>query len=238
MTNIVKAIEKEKEYLSYRMKNEEPFHLVDAVRECGFETLDKYFKAKKEYEFSKIKFSYIEKKPAECIEEVLRMIATQIVGVLFVDSEETFVFNGTAEYNKEYCQEHNIPVFPIQTAGGTIVCTAGDFSFGICCVSKMGIDAQTILSNIKNILQGYTKEIVLVDGNDILIDGKKVLGSAVYNKNNMFMFVAHVSFSDKKNLISHICTTTKVGKTVGYIDCINRDVFKQEVSKWLRVHSI
>lgn len=47
MGDIVKAIEKEKEYLEYRKQGKEPFHLVDAIKECGFESLDEYFEEKK-----------------------------------------------------------------------------------------------------------------------------------------------------------------------------------------------
>ena len=63
--DIVKAIEKEQEYLFYRRNGDEPFHLVDAIKECGFDTLEEYFAAKKEYGFNHLSFAYIEKTPAD-----------------------------------------------------------------------------------------------------------------------------------------------------------------------------
>ena len=52
MRDILEAIQKEKEYLSFRMKDEEPYHLVDAVKEYGYNSLDEYFAAKRRYEIS------------------------------------------------------------------------------------------------------------------------------------------------------------------------------------------
>ena len=235
MGDIVKAIEKEKEYISYRMKGEEPFHLVDAVNECGFADLTDYFEVKRKYDFKQMKFEFIEKKPSECIQEVFRMMAAKVTGVLFVDSDSTFVFNGTANYNQDYCTKENIPVFPIGTNGGTIVCTDGDFSIGICFPTSAGLNYADILKAIKDILQKHTERIVTVNGNDVLVDKMKVLGSAHYDGNDVFMFVAHLSFSDKAELISNICTTTKIGKDVGSIDFMTRTDFKQGVSEWLKL---
>ena len=235
MADIVKAIEKEKDYLAYKMQGQEPFHLIDAIKKCGFKSLNEYFSAKSEFEFSQAAFKYIERQPVECISEVLNMIDTKTQGVLFVDSNETFVFNGTANYNKQYCNDHNIPVYPIYTGGGTIVSTSTDFSVGICYKNCLHVNSQYMLENIKTILQKYTTDELTINGNDILVDSKKVLGSACYAYNDMFMFVAHVSFSDKSELISNICITDKVGKEVGFINFITREEFKQEVRAWLQV---
>ena len=132
MADILKAIEKEKEYLNYRRKGEEPFHLIDAVKECGFATLTDYFKAKTEYNFNKLVFSYIEKSPAECIDYFFKMMDAKETGVVFIDSNEAFVFSGESKpYDEEYCLKNNIPVYPLYTAGGAIVSTNGDFSIGL-----------------------------------------------------------------------------------------------------------
>ena len=132
MSDIVKAIAKEKEYLAYRRKGEEPFHLVDAVKECGFDSLTDYFKAKTEYNFDKLNFAYIEKTPAECIDYFFHMMSTKETGVVFIDSNETFVFSGESKpYNADFCEANNIPIYPLYTIGGAIVSTPGDFSIGI-----------------------------------------------------------------------------------------------------------
>ena len=232
MSKLLQAMVCERTYLKYRMRDEEPFHLVDKIQELGYSSLEEYFSEKMVYEFGKIVFEYIEKQPAECIAEVLRMINEKVIGVLFVDTDSSFIFQGAGcDFNEDYCAENNIPVYPIYTKGGCIVSSAGDFSFGICLPSDCGIDRRYILENVRTILSKYS-DSVIVSGNDILIDNKKVLGSATYMQNGMFMFVAHVSFVDSSDVITNVCTKTS-GKDVGYICDVTRDAFKQEVKTWL-----
>lgn len=241
MNDIVKAIEVEQTYLKYRMKGEEPFHLIDAVKEHGFESLGQYFKEKKAHQFDKLEFAFIEQPMPGGVAEIFKMIATNKSGVLFVDWEETFVvcgIRGLEEYNKQYCEENGITAFPLYTGGGTIVGSKGDFSFGICCPANMGIDAEFILNGVTNILQKHTAKVVSVNGNDILVNGCKICGSASYQNDHVFMHIMHFSFDDWSDLISQICTTSKVSKPVSYVDFMSRAEFKQEVAEWLRVYSI
>ena len=112
MTNIVRAIEKEKEYLAHRMKGEEPFHFADAIKEFGYETLEHYFAEKQDYEFGQLDFVLDNVPPNKAIAEIFRMMEARETKVLFVASEETFVFSGIGkEFNQEYCVENNIPIY-------------------------------------------------------------------------------------------------------------------------------
>lgn len=238
MGDIVKAIEVEKEYLEYRMKGEEPFHLVDKIKECGFETLAKYFEDKSKYEFKYLTFEVIETTPFEAIAEVLETIAKKKTAVLFADTESTLVWNGEgSEFNEEYCIENSIPVLPLQTKGGTIVSTAGDLNIGICVPETLGKNSRLILSGFVDIFRKHTDKEVIVDGNDILIDGFKVLGSSIYNANGMFMFITPVSLSEKSDLIETICLK-KSGKIQKHIEFMDSETLKREVSEWLQVRSI
>lgn len=233
MTNIVKAIEKEKEYLSYRMKGEEPFHLVDAVKDCGFESLEDYFKAKKNHEFTNLSFEVIETTPAKAIEDVMNAIAERKTAVLFANTECTLVWNGNnGTFNETYCDECGIPIYPLQTGGGTIVSTAGDLNIGICVPQSFGIDLQFVLSRFADIFRKYTNKTVVVNGNDVLIDGFKVLGSSTYNRNGMFMFITPVSLSEKSELIESICHKHSAKQPI-HIDFMTAELLRREVSKWL-----
>lgn len=232
MSRLTQAMEVEKIYLAHRMKGEEPFHLVDKITELGFSSLAEYFAEKKDYLFDSLNFAYINKSPAECIEEVLRMIEDKVTGVLFVDTEEHFIFCGNGcEYDVEYCGANGVSVYPIFTNGGCIVSSPGDFSVGICFPDNVDVGVPYILEHIADIL-GRHMDGVEVSGNDVLIGGRKVLGSASYNQNGMFMFVAHVSFTDSSALVEKICKKEAV-KEPWYIDGMSREEFKQEVSEWL-----
>lgn len=237
MSDIVKAIEKEKEYLSHRMKNEEPFHLVDAIKEYGFNSLDEYFKAKKVYEFSNLTFEVVKTAPAQAITDVLKVIKEKKTAILFADTVHTLVWNGNnSQFNEGYCDKCSIPIYQLQTSGGTIVSTAGDLNIGICVPQSIGISSEDILEGFVSIFRKYTDKPVEVDRNDILIDGYKVMGSSTYNANGMFMFITPVSLTEKSALIENICVKHS-NKVPTHADFITAEVLKQEVLKWLRVQS-
>lgn len=235
MSDIVKAIEKEQEYLSCRMKNKEPFHLVDAVKECGFDSLTDYFSAKTEHEFDSLHFSFVIKKPSKCIDYFFQMMDSKDTGVVFIESDETFVFSGESKpYDAEYCESNNIPVFPLYTRGGAIVSTLGDFSIGICFPEEVGADVRFILEKLKGIFSDYMDN-VSVNGNDILLNGEKICGSIMYHQNGMKCFAAHFSFKDNSELIEKICNISGSTKTPSFINGLTVAMFKKELSEWLRV---
>ena len=203
--DIVKAIEKEQEYLSYRRNGEEHFHLVDAIKECGFDSLEEYFTAKRVYQFARLEFTYTEKAPSECIDYFFRMMDAQETGVVFIDSNETFVFSGESKpYDEEYCAANNIPVYPLYTRGGAIVSTAGDFSIGICMPDSVCCEVGYILEGLKALMLPFMPTVEVV-GNDLMVDGGKICGSVGYRQNGMFCFAAHFSFNDNSELIQKIC---------------------------------
>lgn len=238
MADIVKAIEKEKEYLSYRKKGEEPFHLIDAVRECGFDSLDAYYNSKADYEFSQLSFELIVTTTDRAIADVMTVLHDKRTAVLFADTENTIIWNGVnSRFNESYCEECGIPVYPLQTNGGTIVSTKGDLNIGICVPETVTMNPLYILDGLANILRKHTNKTVIIDGNDILVDGYKVMGSSHYKLNQMFMFITPVSLTEKSELISIICEKHS-NKEPMHIDFLNKETLKQEVLTWLKTVSI
>jgi lipoate-protein ligase A len=236
MKDIVGAMAKEREYLSFRMKGEEPYHFVDAVKEYGFESLEEYFNAKKDYEFSQLKFEVFEAQTESAVKDVITILKAKKTAVLFVPTDKTVIWNGNqGEYDASYCEKCNIPIYFLGTSGGTIVTTEGDINIGICYPKTVRINERFILDKIADILRKYTYKPVEVVGNDVLAGGVKVIGSSVYVENGQFMFVAVVSMTDKSELIQSICKKHSE-KQPGYIDFMNKHKFREEVEKWLRVN--
>lgn len=236
MKDLEKAMAEEQLYLEDRMKNIDT-SLIDRLAPYGYDTLKEYFTDKREHKFSRIEFNFVEEPMPNGVSEIFKMINTNKPGILFVDWEDTYVVcgsQGLEEFNREYCDAHNITFFPLYTNGGTIVGSVGDFSFGICCPKNVVRSSQYILDNVVAILQKYTVAKIEVNGNDIVADGNKICGSATYARGDVMMTIMHFSFNDWSDLISNICLTTKQSKPVGHVDFMTRDQFKKEVLKWLQ----
>ena len=238
MTDIIGAMRKEREYLSFRMKGEEPYHFVDAVREFGFEGIEEFFDAKRDYEFSQLNFDIIDTTPERAIADVLNCIEKKKTAMLFTVTDKTLVWNGNnSEFNESYCEECGIPIYPLYTGGGTIVSTPGDLNIGICYPEKSDLDSSYILNRFAESFKKYTKKTVTVQGNDVLVDGIKVLGSSAYRQNGMFVFITPVSLSEKTELISEICLKHST-KQPGHIDFMDAEMLRGEVMGWQKEYSI
>lgn len=235
MKDLQGAMAEEKLYVADRMKQINT-SLIERIKSFGYETLEEYFEEKRNFLYLQTEFNLVEEPMPNGVAEIFKMVNSNKAGILFVDWEDTYVVcanQGLKEFNKQYCEENNIKFFPLYTGGGTIVGSKGDFSFGICYPKNIANDSSHALNGVKDILQKHTDRTVSVNGNDILVDGNKICGSATYSKDDVFMVIMHFSFNDWSELISKICLTSKTGKPVGYVDFMTREEFKKEVLEWL-----
>ena len=233
--DIIGAINKEREYLSFRVKGEQPYQFADAVKEYGFNSLKEYFDAKRDYEFSQLRFEVIDTTPEKAIADVMATMEEKKTAVLFAVTDKTLVWNGNqGEYNASYCEECGIPIYPLYTGGGTIVSTPGDLNIGICFPKIAGMSSEYLLEGFARIFRKYTYKLVEVNGNDVLVGGIKVLGSSGYEKNGQVVFITPVSMSDKSQLICEICKKHST-KQPGHIDFMTSEQLREEVEAWLKL---
>ena len=236
MIDIVKAIEMERKYLEDVIRGERTFHLVDAIKECGFKSLEEYSDIKKKYQFRQLKFTVKNITQEEVASELATVFENGTVGLWLCDHPKICVFggfHGLKDFNEEYCIENDITVYPYLSNGGIIVHQAGDFTYGISCPEDIQVGAEYVLNRTRHMLQKHTNKKVTVVGNDILVNGLKVCGSTIYNKNGLFLILVYFSFNDKTELINTICNKKSVKKP-GYIDFMTRDELRREVLAWIK----
>lgn len=235
--DIVKAIEKEKEYLAYREKGEQPYALVDAVNEYGFDELSDYFSAKREYLLGQLTFKEWGAAPEDTVATFFEMMESGEPGFGISFIEKTFVWGGGSKpINKDAAEEFDVPIYSLETVGGSTVASPGDMSFGICVPTSLNVDMNFFLVKLKKIMSKYISNVEVIN-NDILIDGKKVCGATRYYHGNVFCFIAHFSFNSNPELIDAICMTDKSlsVKTPGYIKGMSREDLSKEIRLWLKV---
>jgi hypothetical protein len=202
MTDIAKAIEKEREYISFRMKNEEPFHLIDAVRECGFESLEDYFAAKQRYQLGKM--NIVKFKSREAVDTIKRFIANQEQAVAYcVHDENSVLVSGTSEIDRDFCEETGYKVFETQHSGGAVVVNEGDVS-----VILFGEIGNSIMLDFASYLIDRYREKGLnavLEGNDVLVDGYKISGLSATPYGSIQYSTIHIGVNTNLDHIKAIC---------------------------------
>ena len=236
MNKIEQGIEINNQHI-YNVINQIPEEIsfYEQIVNLGFKDLEDFFEQKKEYEMQQfLKGKVFVTNPIDG----LQLIQNKNFGIISVDDNYTFVYKGNnkKEINMEYCQQNNIPVYNYGTFGGAVVVSPGDYNIGVILPSTIEVNSNFFLNNIDLILKKYF-ENVKVDNNDILIDNKKVLGSANFGNEEYFFFVAQISFSDKTELIQSICgDIDENGKQPGYINpnILSSNQLKEELLIWLQ----
>lgn len=183
-------------------------------------------------------FTLTEIKESEMVAAIQEALKERKTGVWFVNEIADGVLNcnqGARRYDADYCDENDIPVLKLNVGGGSIVKGSEDFMMAIACQRRFRVTVAGILENIRNVLQNHTDRAVTVNGNDILVDGVKVSGTASWVNADTIMIGSYFSFSDKSALIREICPLPRTGKVPGYIDFVTREEFKKAIASWLQV---
>lgn len=121
-----------------------------------------------------------------------------------------------------------------ENSNGPVLSASGDLRIYL--ILKKNKDVQIsyhyFLIKLMDYLDNYFDDIS-ISNNDILIDGKKVIGGAAIEHSGMQIFVFQINFINKENEISKICNLKK--KRPGYIDSniVTAEQIKDEFLSWL-----
>ena len=121
---------------------------------------------------------------------------------------------GGADFNREYCREHDIGTVPLGNSGGTIVSNTGDLNVAIICPAKQ----EDVGGKVQETLAAYLQNRGLnatVDKNDVLIDGKKFCGIGTLTKNGMRLTGIFIAMKDSTDLVKIVCKKPMVKKPTG-----------------------
>lgn len=143
----------------------------------------------------------------EAVDLVTNMIKTQKEGCVYCISDEPCAIIGyNNDANFEEIKKRNIRFGKINHQGGTIIASPGDIQIGILTKGYTGHEYRNNIINdiVKKIKENnYDAKVV---GNDILINGKKVIGFGSRMFGNILFTAIQVSININLNLIKAICT--------------------------------
>jgi len=109
------------------------------------------------------------------------------------------------EVNLEYIKKKNIPVFKRFTGGGTVYHDQGNLNITFCKEKENILFSKYILEEARGIteiilkgIKEFCKNCEVKERNSIFLEKKKILGSAIAQKNNKFFY--HASLLINSNL--------------------------------------
>ena len=233
MKDLINAMEEEKRYVADRQHNINT-SLPDRLVPYGYENLTEYFNDKKEYLFNQWIPDVIYIDVSTLTTELEKAVREEKYGIYISTSNGLYAFHGDDDIDYELCKELDVCVAELYHQGGTIIGSNADLGIEIVAPIYLNLDGNIIIYKFYEIISKYFDN-VSIDGNDILIDGEKVMGSMRRNVGNTFVWAAQVSFADYSEIISKVCNKKSVKKP-SYIDSnkLSRSQLESEVLKWLQ----
>lgn len=226
MGDIKKAMQAEQSYLRDKLSGK---NVSLNLSGYGYEDLETYFSDKRDYQLKNCGIEVHETNMDDIESRVENAIMSKTPSIWIPTADEVFVWHGNAALDRDLCAEMGVQVYDMNYIGGTIVSGADDLSFALIVPEDIDISTSCMLLKIKSVMDKYFSDVV-IDGNDILIDGKKVLGSMQRRVNNMYIFACQISYTDRSEYIKRLCSKSSI-KTPGFIDkgILPKNVLKNEV---------
>jgi len=158
----------------------------------------------------------------------------------FMDDPKTFAFVPMSWDDQERFSEYGITGYKLfydtEPGRGIIIVSPGDLSF---LAMRPYDETKTICGEFEEDMIDFIKSRfpnAQFNGNDIVINNRKIIGTAsnIIDGMSLFMFIA--SFNDNSELISELCNPGHDNKIPSYIDSsiLSKEEFKNEIISWLQ----
>lgn len=232
--NLKKAMAMENSYrkLQNNRTAKDKFGYHDKLKEFGFADTVEYERAKDEYHLknSSIPVEFINIR--DLATERAKAIAERREVMHLIIGNETFVYAGDncVDCDRDYIAQNNLFVFDYPGASA-IVATQYDLALGLISKRELG---PLVMERLNQSLRELGLDCS-VQKNDILIDGKKIVGGGWYKQDEMFVCGIHISFSIDREKIAAICHKPQVKAPLGIteVSTVKRDDLIEKVRLWL-----
>ena len=233
MANIKGAVAEEALYIKERMSGVDS-NLKLRLEQYGYNDLQTFFDDKREYLFSQWVPEVRRIKSPQFAQAVEAAIKNREYGVYICSTDGVSAYHGTDEIDYDLCENLGIEVIELNYRGGTIIANSGDLGIEVVMPKDIGMRLDHFNHKIAEILSRYI-EGAEMSGNDILVNGDKVMGAMSRLVGDVFVWAAQISFTDASEYISKVCSK-KSTKKPGYIksELLTKDIFESEVLTWLQ----
>lgn len=232
MKNLQKAIAEEKKYIECRSNNIN-INFSERLSTCGYQSIEEYFEDKRKYMFAQWdpEVYYIDEDFLDTQMET--NIQNGVDGIYIIaPKNEYYAFHGDDEINYDQCYELNVRPVEMHYKGGTIIGSEEDLGILLVIHRDMMMSNHVIMQRIMEIVKKDCPDATN-DGNDILINGDKVMGSMTRYVGNYFIWAAQFSFANHDELITKICQKEQKKRPTRF-KFLTKQTLEEEMIKWLK----
>ena len=233
--NLLEAMAMEKEYRKLRLdwKAKTAFGYHEKLKQLGFDNTSEYERAKDEHYLKDRPILVLEIGASEFLGKLKEAVIAQKETVFVVTPEKLLAWVGTDDYDRAYCDSHEIPVYEVGYSGGTIVTGVEDVAIGLLLKKKNIQDtfAKIIYEEISKYFPNAEWS-----GNDILVSGHKVLGIGTKAVGTMFLTTYQITFKTHPDAIKAICKKEmkKQPKGMAELGTVKRADLIKAIKRWLK----
>lgn len=231
--DIAKAVQQESDYLVRKERGEE-VKIFDFIGPCGYSDVNEFYWDKQFYLFRSQNWANVEE-PYITLDFTREYFRNQAPAFLWtIDCPVQYAFVPIDYQNTDMLISYGLEPLKIgyTAQNGIIISSDGDLRIFLIYPGEIEILSEHFLEFFRDTLEEVYDDVV-ISKNDVLIDGKKVVGSVLFPYMNMNVFVAQVTYSSNETLIKKICGET--AKVPGKIDktLISPYTLKNRFAQWL-----
>lgn len=225
--NIEKAIAKYEEYILVHNSGDVNANVNEYLAIGGYDNQEEFHNDQQEYLLKHLNFEIHEEPIDENVvfDMITKAVPSFQYSINTTDGIQAFVpktFN-----NWEILEEYNIK--PIKLGyisdNGLILTDKGDLRVVINIPNHIEIYTDYFMEKLKNLISKYYDDVE-VNNNDLIVNGRKVIGSVDMKNDNVHTCMFQITFNDNTEIIEKICGIRE--KKVG---CLDSDIISQEEIK-------
>lgn len=235
--NILLAYQEEINYYADKVRlNSNTLDVLDYIGKAGYDNYEEYYIDLQEYLLKAQNYEIVEEPEINANIPVPYITSNTSAFLYAINCNVNYAFvpNRINDYTTIESHGYTPVKLGYESSNGPILSCDGDLRIYLMFPANIDISYSYFSVKMSQLLSNYYED-VSTDNNDVMVNGKKVIGGASTIMNNMRIVVFQINFVDKLAAIQDICGISD--KVPGHIDSsvISPEEFKNEFLKWLRL---
>lgn len=235
--NISLAYQEETNYYADKVRlNSNTLDVLDYIGKAGYDNYEEYYVDLQEYLLKTQNYEIVEEPEINANVPVPYITSNTSAFLYAINCNVNYAFvpNSINDYTTIESHGYTPVKLGYESSNGPILSCDGDLRIYLMYPVNIDISYKYFSDKMSQLLSNYYEDVT-TDNNDVMVNGKKVIGGASTIMNNMRIVVFQINFVDKLAAIQDICGISD--KVPGHIDSsvISPEEFKNEFLKWLRL---